>query len=50
MLWEGNLVKSLVAIDPDTNCHNGAIEFVKLHDKKIITCGADGYVKFWDAN
>jgi hypothetical protein len=49
LLWEGNLVKSVVAIGPDQPCHNGPIEFVKMIDKKIITAGGDGYIRFWDA-
>ena len=49
LLWEGNLIKSVVAISPEKSCHNGPIEFVKHHNKKIISAGADGYVRFWDA-
>lgn len=49
LLWEGNLVKSVVAISADQPCHRGAIEFVKLLGGKIITAGADGYIRFWDA-
>lgn len=50
LLWEGNLIKSVVAIDENTPCHNGAIQYVKLMKGKVITAGADGYIKFWDYN
>jgi WD40 repeat protein len=49
LLWEGNLVKSVVSIDAERSCHDGQIEFVRHHNKKIITAGADGFVRFWDA-
>ncbi len=48
LLWEGNLIKSVVAIDAETPCHKGTVEYVKLMGKEIITCGSDGYIRFWD--
>ena len=49
MLWEGNLIKSVVAISPEKPCHKGQVEFVRNYKKKIISAGADGYIRFWDA-
>ena len=48
MVWEGNLIRSVVSIDKDNPCHNGKIEFVKLVGNKLISAGSDGYIKFWD--
>lgn len=48
LLWEGNLIKSVVSIDENTPCHKGEIEFVKLVKNRLITAGADGYIRFWD--
>lgn len=48
LLWEGNLIRSVVSIDKDTPCHKGKIEFVKLVDNKLISAGSDGYIRFWD--
>lgn len=39
----------MVSISPEKPCHNGQIEFVRHYNKKIITAGADGYIRFWDA-
>ena len=49
LLWEGNVIKSVVGISPEKPCHEGAIEFVRHFNKKIISAGADGYIRFWDA-
>jgi WD40 repeat protein len=52
LLWEGNLIKVVIAIDEKTPCHNGPINFVKLTKKtatpQIVTAGFDGCIKFWD--
>ena len=48
LLWEGNLIKSVIGIDENTPCHEGNIEFVKLVKEKVVTAGADGYIRFWD--
>jgi hypothetical protein len=48
LLWEGNLIKSVVAMDEKTPCHQGQIEFVKLMNNKVISAGQDGYIRFWD--
>lgn len=42
------MIKSVIGIDPETPCHKGAIEYVKLLDKKVVTAGQDGYIRFWD--
>jgi len=39
----------VVSIDPERPCHAGHVEFVRHYNKKIITAGADGYIRFWDA-
>ena len=49
LLWEGNLIKSVVGISPEEPCHRGPIEFVRHYNKKIISAGGDGYIRFWDA-
>jgi hypothetical protein len=43
------VIKSVVSISANKPCHNGPIEFVRNYKKKIISAGADGYVRFWDA-
>lgn len=48
LLWEGNLIKSVVAIDEQTPCHQGSIEFVKLVGNRLISAGSDGFIRFWD--
>ncbi|KRX11116.1 WD40-repeat-containing domain [Pseudocohnilembus persalinus] len=54
LLWEGNLIKCVIneAVDEEgnvTNCHEGEINVILRKDNDIITAGADGYIKFWDA-
>lgn len=39
----------MVGISADRPCHKGAIEYVKQYNKKIISAGADGYIRIWDA-
>lgn len=50
MLWEGNLIKAHLVLDIEkkTPLHNGHIEFVTIEGDKVITAGADGYIKYWD--
>lgn len=48
LLWEGNLIKSVIGIDAENGCHNGAIEVIKLKNDTIISAGVDGYIRFWD--
>lgn len=48
LLWEGNLIKSVISIDEETPCHNGAIEVIMLFKKQIVSAGVDGYIRFWD--
>ena len=33
LLWEGNLIKSVVSIDENTPCHKGSVEYVRLMGK-----------------
>lgn len=42
------MIRSVVGIDENTPCHKGEIEFVKLVKNKLISAGADGYIRFWD--
>jgi hypothetical protein len=48
LLWEGNLIKSVIGIDAEVPCHNGAIEVLMFKDQQIISAGVDGYIRFWD--
>jgi len=58
LLWEGNIIKCVLAIDAETPCHKGAIESIFLdtlpgaegeeEKRYIVTAGADGCIKFWD--
>jgi len=51
LLWEGNLIKAILSISEDENCHtNCMIDVVKLFEGQIVTAGRDGWVKFWDVD
>ncbi|KAL0481967.1 flagella-associated protein 44 [Acrasis kona] len=50
LLWDGNLIKSIVMRSDGTPCHQGMIEVV-IHETRtsmFITAGADGYMRYWD--
>lgn len=48
LLWEGNLIKVVIAQSEKESCHKGMINVVLRFNDKIITSGKDGYIKFWD--
>lgn len=47
LLWEGNLIKTIVTKPEGTPCHNGTLDVVVLTDERIITGGSDGYIRYW---
>jgi hypothetical protein len=49
ILWEGNLVKAHLVLNREkkTQLHIGGIETIFLIDDNIISCGTDGYIKWW---
>lgn len=48
LLWEGNLIKAVLSISPDKNCHEGVINTVVRVGEDIVSAGNDGKIKFWD--
>ena len=44
------MIKAVISIDENTNCHENAIEVIMLEGDQIVTSGDDGYIKFWDFN
>ena len=50
LLWEGMFIKCLLRQDEQLPCHQGPIEVIFRYEDKIVTAGADGYIRFWDAN
>lgn len=50
LLWEGNFIKCRFTAVGGTLCHQGEITYVDYDraDNIVITCGKDGYVRFWD--
>lgn len=49
ILWEGNLVKAHLVLDREakTPLHKGGIETIMLIEDHIVSCGTDGYIKWW---
>jgi len=49
ILWEGNLVKAHLVLDREakTPLHTGGIETIMLIDDTIVSCGTDGWIKWW---
>lgn len=49
ILWEGNLVKAHLVLDREakTPLHKGGIETIMLIDDSIVSCGTDGFIKWW---
>eukprot|EP00743_Colponemidia_sp_Colp-15_P005137 GILK01005528.1.p1 GENE.GILK01005528.1~~GILK01005528.1.p1 ORF type:complete len:1787 (-),score=532.29 GILK01005528.1:93-5426(-) len=48
LLWDGNVIKCEIKRKDGMPCHHGAIEAVMIEDDKIVTAGADGYIRWWD--
>ncbi len=51
LLWEGNLIKCVIGVSQELaqDCHQGAINVIFKRENDIVTAGADGYIRFWDA-
>jgi WD40 repeat protein len=47
LMWDGNLIQFQIAQPEGRPCHDGAIEFIALEDRTLISAGADGIVKLW---
>ncbi|XP_024541799.1 cilia- and flagella-associated protein 44-like [Selaginella moellendorffii] len=50
IVWEGELVKCQLKRKGGLSCHDGMVE-ITIHDtgvNELITCGSDGYIRFWD--
>ncbi len=49
VLWEGNLVKAHLVLSREdkTPLHKGGIETIFLIDESIVSCGTDGWIKWW---
>jgi WD40 repeat protein len=49
VLWEGNLVKAHLVLSREdkTPLHTGGIETIFLIDESIVSCGTDGWIKWW---
>jgi hypothetical protein len=48
LLWEGNLIKSMLTLAEGEPCHAGSIDVVLLKENQFMTLGYDGFVKWWD--
>ena len=48
LLWEGNLIKAVLSITPEKNCHEGVINTVVRVGEDIVSAGNDGKIKFWE--
>ena len=51
LLWDGNLIKVVLKRPGLPHCHDGNIEVLQLDlaSNRILSAGADGYVRLWDA-
>ena len=49
LLWDGGMIKAVVCLPGGGNCHDGAIELVRLDESRasIVSAGADGKIKYW---
>lgn len=47
ILWEGNLIKCVLFLEPDVPLHKESIEVIFVEDEYIITAGQDGYIRYW---
>jgi len=50
ILWEGNLVKAHLVTNGKPLHPNATIELVMLEGDHFITCGGDGFIKWWNFN
>ncbi len=48
ILWDGCFIQLLLARPDGRPCHEGAIEFVGLEGRDVVTAGDDGYVRRWN--
>ena len=47
LLWENGFIQYSVEREDGQACHDGAIEFLALEDREIISSGKDGMVRRW---
>jgi cilia- and flagella-associated protein 44 len=49
ILWDGVQVKAHLVLDVETKrpLHKGAIEVILFENDEFISCGTDGYIKWW---
>ena len=47
LVWDGGLVQLQLQRADGRPCHAGAIEFVELRGREVLTAGDDGYLRTW---
>lgn len=48
LLWEGNLIKAVLSINENLNCHAGVIHTVTRVGDCIVSGGEDGMIRYWN--